>query len=319
MSDASVFLDGETPVSLERELAAYYAQLAQAVLQRAGATPSLAELRKAARDARLDQAPDIEGVQSQSIAGLGMPACLYRASSGRLPVLVYLHGGGWTMLGVDTHEALMKTYARQSRWAVLGLDYPLAPETQFPNILPACLHAVDALLHQAEAMQLDKSRVVIGGDSSGANLALAAALVLTQKGSPSIAGLMLNYGVFDHDMSRPSYRHFGQAPNLLTTDKMEFFWSNYCRSKVDREHPAASPLHSLPDQLSTLPQVHMTVAEQDVLFSENIAMYDKLKRAGVNAQIDIYRQAGHGFLEAIARSPVADQAVAAGANWLKQL
>ncbi len=245
-----------------------------------------------------------------------MDARLYRpSSSADSPAMVYLHGGGWTLLGLDTHDRLMREYAAASGWTVLALDYPLAPETMFPDTVMACVAAFRAIVAEAFALFLRADRLVLGGDSSGANLAAATAIAIRDEGGPTIAGLLLNYGVFDSDLSRPSYAAFGREPYQLTSAKMAFFWDCYCPPHL-RADPLAAPLLA---DLSDLPPVRLVVAEQDILRDENLAFARKIEAAGGSVILDSYAGATHAFLEAIAIAPIAHKAVLGTASWLRSI
>ncbi len=305
---------------LEPELARFQHKLGESVRQTAGETPSMSLLRRASRAARIGWSLAGPVVPMVEIYGLGMPARLFRPpGEGPLPLLVYLHGGGWTLLDLDTHDRMMRRYALQNNWAVLGLDYPLAPEVQFPDSLNACVSAINKILDKNASHGLAVDYIVLGGDSSGANLAISATQAHIEAGGNGVAGLLLNYGVFDSTLDRPSYIKFGKPPNLLTTEKMDYFWSQYCRHPKDRTDPRAAPLRMREDQLGTLPAVHMAVAGQDVLADENLLLAQKLDNAGVDVSCIVYEDASHGFLEALDYSPVADQAFADTGPWFDEI
>src|SRR5262249_27550710 len=99
----------------------------------------------------------------------------YPSSVHRLPMLLYLHGGGWALLHLHPHDRVMREFAACSGWAVVGVDYPLAPEARFPAAVEHCVAVVEWLREEAEAFGLDPARLAIAGDSAGANLALATA------------------------------------------------------------------------------------------------------------------------------------------------
>ena len=310
----------QVPVrALEPELAGFLTAIGDAVQQAAGQNPSVDVLRKAARSARLTWSLGGKSVASDPVDWLCMPARLYRpAGHGPWPLLIYLHGGGWTLLDLDTHDRLMRSYVLASGWAVLGLDYPLAPETRFPDSVLACAEAVNQVL-SSELLGAREGQVVLGGDSSGANLALAAELHRREQGRATVSGLLLNYGVFDCDLDRPSYRAYSEPPHLLSAERMAFFWDTYCADEGTRRNPLASPLRAGIDWLADLPPVRLTVAAQDVLVDENLLLAARLAEAGVATSQGVYGEAAHAFLEAVDKSPVADRAVRDAAAWLHDL
>jgi len=305
---------------LEAELAEYLSSVRKKILHVIENNPEIDALRHASRAARIGWSlagPEVPVIPTPD---LGMPSRLFRPENSRdSRLLVYLHGGGWIMHDLDTHDRLMRAYALESGWSVLGLDYPLAPEVQFPANLLACADAVEHVVTNIESIGVRPDQMVLGGDSSGANLALSVALHRQSIGCAPLAGLMLNYGVFDSDLARPSYARFGEPPYLLTGERIEFFWANYCKTEADRTDPLAVPLRADSAVLGNLPPVHLTIAAQDVLADENMLLAKKLRAAGVDVSDTIYQDAAHGFLEAVHHSPVADRAIAQAATWLRAL
>ncbi len=235
-------------------------------------------------------------------------------AGGALPVLLYLHGGGWVWGSLDTHDRLMRAYAAAAGCAVLGLDYALSPEAVFPQALEECVGALRLAAAEGACWGLDGARIVLGGDSAGANLAAAAALLDAESASPvPLRGLLLNYGVFDHDLATPSYREFASGYGL-TLEKMRFYWDAYCPDPVARLSPLASPLRG---DLSRLPSTLLHVAELDVLASENHAFAEKLRQAGVPLELEVFPGTVHGFLRAQGQVGATDRATAAAAAWLR--
>jgi acetyl esterase len=231
------------------------------------------------------------------------------------PALVYLHGGGWTLLDIDTHDRIMREYAARSGWAVVAVEFPLAPETRFPGALETCLAALAALAGDPARHGL-AAPFALAGDSSGANLALAAAVALRDRGQAAVAALILNYGVYDSDLTRRSYAAFGQPPLVLSRDRMAWFWENYCPDPEMRKNPLAAPIHA---DLAGLPPARLVVAGQDVLRDENLSMTIRLAEAGNAVTLDHYPLAPHAFIEALALNGMAIRAIDAAAAWLNAL
>lgn len=231
-----------------------------------------------------------------------------------LPVLIYFHGGGWVWGSIDTHDRLMRAYAAASGCAVLGPDYALSPEAVFPQALEECAAVLRHVATQGAELGLDPSRIVLGGDSAGANLAAGLALLNAEQAAPvPLKGLLLNYGVFDHNLDTPSYREFAEGYGL-TLAKMRFYWDAYCPDAVARLSPFASPIRG---ELSSLPPALLHIAELDVLAAENLAFAEKLRNAGVNLEMQTFPGTVHGFLRALGHVGAADRAVAAAGIWLK--
>jgi acetyl esterase len=232
-----------------------------------------------------------------------------------LPVLIYLHGGGWVWNSIDTHDPLMRRYAAGSGCAVIGPDYALSPEAVFPQALEEMAAVVRWVAGQGGEWGLDPSRIVLGGDSAGANLALGAALMLRQSDPDlHLRGLLLNYGVFDDRMATPSYAEFAEGYGL-TREKMRFYWDCYAPNPADRLSPYAAPIRA---DLRGLPPCLIHIAELDVLSDENREMVRALRAAGVAVEEETFPGTLHGFLRAQSHVGAARRAVEAGADWLRR-
>jgi acetyl esterase len=237
----------------------------------------------------------------------------YPSGNDRLPMLVYLHGGGWTFLDIDTHDRVMRELAARSGWAVVGVDYPLAPEAPFPAAIEHCAALVEWLRVEAASLGLDAARLAIAGDSAGANLAIATAMKLRDDDRPPPSALILAYGVYDCDFSRASYRRFGAGDYPLSAERMKFLWSTYVVEAALRRKPLAAPLHG---NLVGLPPTRLIIAEADILYDENIELAGRLREAGNATQAVVYLGTCHGFIEATAVAEISRQAVAEAGRWL---
>ncbi|MBR0653128.1 alpha/beta hydrolase [Roseomonas terrae] len=236
-----------------------------------------------------------------------------------LPVMVYIHGGGWVWGSIDTHDHIMRGYAAAGDCAVVGPDYALSPEAAFPQALEECAAVVRWVAKHGAEWGLDPSRIVLGGDSAGGNLAIATALLLRQTDPElKLAGLLLNYGVYDSRLDTPSYVEFATG-HTLTREKMDFYWRQYCPREADRLHPLAAPLRADPAELAALPPCLMHVAELDVLAGENHAMEKRLRDAGVTVEATTFPGVLHGFLRALGHVKASDRAVAEAGAWLRRV
>jgi acetyl esterase len=226
--------------------------------------------------------------------------------------LLFLHGGGWTLLDSETHAPLMRAIAARTGWAVAGIDYPRAPEMPFPAPVESCAEVFEAASRGA----LDPAPpgpLAIAGDSAGANLAVAVSLALREAGQPLPAAMLLFYGVYSCDMSRPSYAAYGSDHYPLTAAKMAWFWDRYCPDLLLRESPLASPLSA---DLAGLPPTQLVVAGRDILRDDNLAMAMRLAEAGVRTSLDVYPDAIHAFCEAVGFVETSRTAVERAADWL---
>jgi acetyl esterase len=236
------------------------------------------------------------------------------AGDGPLPVLLYLHGGGWVWNSIDTHDRLMREYAEAAGCIVVGPDYALSPEAVFPQALEECAAVLRWIAAEGAAWGIDPARIVLGGDSAGGNLAAGLALWQRAEGSPvPLRGLLLNYGVFDSRLDTPSYEEFSTGYGL-TRERMSFYWGAYAPRPPDRVNPLAAPLRG---SLAGLPPCLLHIAELDVLASENHAMAAALEAAGVPVETRLFPGTVHGFLRAVGHVGQADAAVAAAGAWLR--
>ncbi|MBA2078300.1 MAG: alpha/beta hydrolase fold domain-containing protein [Rhodanobacter sp.] len=246
-------------------------------------------------------------------------ARLHRPAGGESaqPALVYLHGGGWTIFSLDTHDRIMREFAARSGVSVVGIDYSLSPEAKFPRALEEIVDAIGALHAQGTALGIDPARLAIGGDSAGANLSVAASLLLRDAGlQPALQGMLLIYGCYIDEISPEQGRGFGAEGNLLTAAEMATFWHNYLVRPTEGLNPLVSPLRA---ELAGLPAAFVIGAQCDVLAEQSRALGAKLERAGVDVRFTEYPGAPHSFLEAVSIADVADRAIADGATWLREL
>lgn len=230
-----------------------------------------------------------------------------------LPTLVYFHGGGWVWANVDTHDRMTREYAAAGPVAVVSVDYSLSPEAKFPTALEECAAVVRYVAEHGAAWGLDPSRILVGGDSAGGNLALATALLLRDTDGPALKGILANYPVSDSRFDTPSYQEFGAGGYGLNLERMSFYWDVYVPHAVDRLHPLAAPLRA---DLTGLPPVLVLLAELDVLRSEGEALVEKLRRQGVPVETHTFSGVVHGFLRATETVTKAREAVAMAGDWM---
>jgi acetyl esterase len=231
------------------------------------------------------------------------------------PALIYLHGGGWTMFSLDTHDRIMRELAARANVIVVGVDYALAPESKFPVALHQTAGVVQWLANHGVKWGVDPLRLALGGDSSGANLAVSAALMLRDSGTTNaVRGLLLAYGCFDGNPAALASDGYGADGNVLTSREMAAFWKNYLAHPEDARNPLASPLLA---RLDGLPQTFQVIAQCDVLAAQNRAFTARLRAAGVTVEAREYAGATHSFLEAVSIADIAARALADGAQWLR--
>lgn len=239
------------------------------------------------------------------------------AASVAQPALVYLHGGGWVFFSLDTHDRLMREYAARAGRVVVGIDYAHAPEARFPVALEQTLAALRWVRAQAADLGIDTARIALAGDSVGANLSLAAAMVLRDADADDwLQGLLLNYGTYGDDDNSESFERFDGPRYTLGREEMRGFWQTYLRHEADRMDPRAQPLRG---QLAGLPPVALVVAENDVLRDSSLQLAARLAAAGSPPVLWRYAGATHSFLEAMSFAELSRRALDDSAAWLRTL
>jgi acetyl esterase len=225
---------------------------------------------------------------------------------GPRPILLFLHGGGWVVGNLESHDDLCRSLCKRAGVLVVSVDYRLAPEARFPGGLRDAANVLRWLSTNAATIGGDPSRIAVGGDSAGGNLAAALALRTRERGGPRIAFQLLIYPVTVRDLETPSYRRYATGYGL-TRDNMKWFWDQYLEKPEDDGNPEAAPLHS--EDLSGLPPALVVTAEFDVLRDEGEAYAAKLAKAGTPARCLRYLGMNHGFAGMGALFPQASQAL----------
>jgi acetyl esterase len=231
---------------------------------------------------------------------------------GPLPILVHYHGGGWVIGSVDQSENQCRAMANLTPCIVVSVEYRLAPETRFPGGLEDCYAATAWVAEHGAELGGDPTRLAVGGESAGGNLAAAVALLARERGGPKIAYQLLVYPVSDSDFETASYTENAEGFGL-TRDGMQYFWELYIGSEADLTNPLAAVLRA---DLAGLPPALVITAECDVLRSEGDALAEKLKAAGVQVEHVYYPGQIHGFFNVGTMMETGDKAVAAAARSL---
>jgi acetyl esterase len=231
------------------------------------------------------------------------------------PTLVFMHGGGWSMFSIDTHDRVMREFADRGGMAVVGVDYALSPEARYPTALNQVVAVVQWVHEHGCTYGLDGERIAIGGDSAGGNLSMGAALRLRDAGHPNLVKAILNiYGGSTPDCSPASRQRYGTDEDMLTWTEVDTFWDNYIGHLGDRRDPYAAPAFA---NLQGLPPVFLVIAECDILAEQNLLLAGRLLEAGVHVRAKVYPGASHSFIEAVAVSRVANEAIDDGVGFLK--
>jgi acetyl esterase len=260
--------------------------------------------------ARLERVEDLRVPMPD---GTALPARLYAPNRERLPVLLYLHGGGFTIGNLETHDSLCRQLAVRSGAAVLALDYRLAPEHRFPTAVNDSWAAMRWLAEQGGELGLDSTRLAIGGDSAGGTLAAVAALHARDIGLRLALQLLITPGTTAHQ-DTPSHRQFANG-FLLEAEGIAWFFDHYIALE-DRTDWRFAPLNA--DEVEGVAPACVILAECDPLVDEGVAYADKLRAAGVPVDLELYRGVTHDFIKMARSLPEAGMAMDASAAALKK-
>ena len=257
--------------------------------------------------------PRVEDLALPAADGTPLRARLYAPSAhdGALPALLYLHGGGFVIGSLATHDALCRQLAARSGGAVVALDYRLAPEHRFPTAVDDTWAALQALAAQGGRWGLDPSRLAVGGDSAGGTLAAVAALMARDRGLPLALQLLITPGTAPVAQT-PSRRLFGDG-FLLDEATIEWFFDHYT-DRHQRHDWRFAPLLA-PDVEGVAPAC-LVLAECDPLVDEGLAYGDRLRAAGVTVELELVRGVTHDFIKMGRALKEAGQAQQAAADAL---
>jgi acetyl esterase/lipase len=228
-----------------------------------------------------------------------------------LPVLIYVHGGGWVFGGARSHDRLVRELAVQTGAAVVFPEYGLSPEVRYPVALTQICSVTQWVLSDGPEHGLDASRIAVAGDGAGATMAIALVLFCLRRGHPEVRQFVGFCPVTDASCDAESHRAFGEGYHLHSTT-MRWCWNQYLPDSVCRTHPTVSPLHIGIDELAGFPPSLIITAEADVVRDEGEAFAAKLLAAEVPTTAVRYDAVIHGFMvvNALCRSDPARAATA---------
>jgi acetyl esterase len=288
-------------------------------------SPQQARAAYAAAADVLDIPPQsTERVESFSVKardGFDIPVRLYAPTGVELPVLVYFHGGGFTIGSIGTHDALCRRLGHLAGCAVLSVDYRLAPEHKFPTAQDDAWDVVQWVAREGAGMRLDPGRIAVGGDSAGGTLSAVCAILARDTGLKLALQLLFYPGTTGHQ-NTPSHQRFAKG-FVLEEPHITYFFEQYLRTAADRDDWRFAPLDGLrPDgqvaDLSGVAPAWLGLAECDPLVDEGVAYADRLRMAGVAVDLEIYKGVVHEFIKMGRALPQAAQAHADAARALKQ-
>jgi len=216
-------------------------------------------------------------------------------ASGVLPVVVYMHGGGWILGNAATHDRLVRELAVGSRAALLFVEYPNAPEARYPVAIEQGYATAQWVVREGAANGLDAGRMAVAGESVGGNMAAALTLMAKERGDVTFVQTSMYYPVTDAAMDTASYDEFAEG-YYLTRKAMEWFWDAYTTDPDQRAEITASPNQATTEQLRGLPPTLLLVDEADPLRDEGEAYAAKLRAAGVAVTAVRYDGVVHDFM-----------------------
>jgi acetyl esterase len=214
---------------------------------------------------------------------------------GTLPVILYMHGGGWVLGNADTHDRLVRELAVGTGAAVAFVEYDRSPEASYPIAIEQGYATARWIVREGAANQLDPDRVAIAGDSVGGGMTAALALMASARGDVRFVQQSMYYPVTDARMDTASYEQFAEG-YFLTAKAMAWFWDAYLPEVNRRSEPFASPLRGSDEQLAGLPPAFVIVDEADVLRDEGEAYAARLRAAGVPVTTVRYDGITHDFM-----------------------
>jgi acetyl esterase/lipase len=216
-------------------------------------------------------------------------------ADGVLPVILYVHGGGWILGNAGTHDRLVRELAVGVRAAVVFVEYDRSPEARYPVAIEQAYATAQWITQQGGAEGLDASRLAVAGDSVGGNMTAALAILAKRRGDVTFVQQSMYYPVTDAAQDTGSYREFADGP-FLTAKGMAWFWDAYAPEPAQRAEITASPLRAGLEELAGLPPAFVIVDENDVLRDEGEAYARKLTAAGVPTTSVRYNGIIHDFM-----------------------
>jgi acetyl esterase/lipase len=216
-------------------------------------------------------------------------------ATGTLPVVLFVHGGGWVLGNAGTHDRLVRELATGVGAAIAFVEYTRSPEAKHPVAIEQAYATARWITENGVENGLDASRLAVAGDSVGGNMAAVLAILAKKRGDVAFVHQSLYYPVTDARMDTASYREFAEGFHLRA-DAMAWFWDNYLPDLNARSGPTASPLQAPTDELKGLPETFLIVDENDVLRDEGEAYGRKLIEAGVPTTLLRYDATIHDFM-----------------------
>jgi acetyl esterase len=241
-----------------------------------------------------------------------------QGATGMLPVIVYMHGGGWILGNAATHDRLVRELAVGARAAVAFVEYPNSPEAHYPVAIEQGYATAQWIVREGASKGLDASRMAVAGESVGGNMSAALSLMAKERGDVTFVHTSMYYPVTDAAMDTDSYNEFASG-YYLSRDSMEWFWDAYLPDTGQRSEITASPNQASVEQVTGLPPTYLCVDEADVLRDEGEAYAAKLRTAGVPVTTVRYDGVVHDFmlLDSVSQTQATRAAIAQATSILR--
>lgn len=242
---------------------------------------------------------------------------IYTAQQCSAATLFYLHGGGFILGNLDTHDRIMRLLSHYTGCNVIGIDYPLSPEAKFPQAIEDIVAVCQFYSHHAETFAVNMKHIGLAGDSAGAMLALASALWIQDKHIQcgQVKGLLLWYGLYGLQDSA-SRRLYGGSWDGLTKQDLAFYESAYLNEASERESPYYCLFNN--NLSEAVPPCFIATAEYDPLIDDSVALYQTLQEHGQDCRYKMYPGTLHAFLHYSRMMDIADEALRDGARYFRQ-
>lgn len=265
------------------------------------------------------QEESVEKVEDRvlKLAGRDIPVRVYTPKDGKAPypALVYYHGGGWVLGNLDSHDPVCRMIANEAKCVVVSVEYRLAPEHKFPAAVDDAYDSLDWVATHGEDFEIDPTRLAVGGDSAGGNLAAVACIMAKERKTPEIRHQLLLYPSTGFKEELPSLKENAEG-YMLTGEMMQWFRSHYFTNEEDIQQIYASPIFY--DDFTGLPSATILTAQYDPLRDAGSAYAVELEADGVDVMYKNYEDMIHGFANFIGFVPEAKQALKDGAKSLKK-
>ncbi|MEV5833974.1 alpha/beta hydrolase [Nocardia sp. NPDC052112] len=285
----------ETREELHPQVQAYLDRLARADFGSVHTfTPEQARAGWRGAIALLGDPEPIADIENRTVPGIGGLRIYTPQGDGPFPALVFFHGGGFMLGDPDTHDGLCRSLANGAECVVVSVDYPLAPEHKFPAAPDACYRATQWVAEHAASIGVDATRIAVGGDSAGGNLAAVVAHMARDNGGPALIFQLLIYPDLDFRRTNFSITEYAGKYGNISRDAQHWFMDSYLNNAEEKLDPRVSPL--LASDLAGLPPALIVTAEYDALRDEGEQYGQRLEEAGVPVTVTRYPGMIHEFV-----------------------